>query len=73
MLVEIAFIGRFTIILSHPVHALVVVLAAFLLFAGAGSYLSARRGVGASITAPFIGIAAVATTFALASPQVLCR
>ena len=51
--------------------------AAFLLFAGAGSYLSARRGVGASIgasiTAPFIGIAAVATTFALASPQVLCR
>ena len=71
LLVEIAFIGRFTIILSHPVHALVVVLAAFLLFAGAGSYLSARRGTGASITAPVIGIAAVATTYALASPHVV--
>ena len=71
LLVEIAFIGRFTIILSHPVHALVVVLAAFLLFAGAGSYLSARRGAGASITAPVIGIAAVATTFTLASPHVV--
>ena len=52
LLIEIAFIGRFTIILSHPVHALVVVLAAFLLFAGAGSYLSARRGAGTSITGP---------------------
>ena len=71
LLIEIAFIGRFTIILSHPVHALVVVLAAFLLFAGAGSYLSARHDTGASITAPVIGIAAVATTWALASPHVV--
>ena len=71
LMVEIAFIGRFTIILSHPVQALVVVLAAFLLFAGAGSYLSARRGTGASITAPVIGIVAVATTYALASPHVV--
>ena len=68
LLIEIAFIGRFTIILSHPVHALVVVLAAFLLFAGAGSYLSARRGAGASITGPVIGIAVIATTCALVSP-----
>ena len=70
LLIEIAFIGQFTILLSHPVHALVVVLAAFLLFAGAGSYLSARRGPGASIAGPVIGIAAVATTYALASPYV---
>ena len=68
LLIEIAFIGRFTVILSHPVHALVVVLAGFLVFAGAGSHLSARRGGGASITAPVIGIAAVAATWALASP-----
>ena len=68
LLIEIAFIGRFTIILSHPVHALVVVLTAFLLFAGAGSYLSARRGAGASITGPVIGIAVIATTCALISP-----
>ena len=68
LLIEIAFIGRFTVILSHPVHALVVVLAAFLLFAGAGSYLSARRGAGASITGPVIGIAVIATTCALIWP-----
>ena len=70
LLIEIAFIGRFTIILSHPVHALVVVLAAFLLFAGVGSYLSARRGPGASIAGPVIGIAAVATTYALLSSHI---
>ena len=69
LLIEIAFIGRFTVILSHPVHALVVVLAAFLLFAGAGSYLSGRRGPGASITGPVIGIVAIASAYALASPQ----
>ena len=44
LLIGIAFIGRFTDILSHPVHALVVVLAGFLVFAGVGSHLSARRG-----------------------------
>ena len=68
LLIEIAFIGRFTVILSHPVHALVVVLAAFLLFAGGGSYLSTRRGSGDSIAGPVIGIAAIATTYALLSP-----
>ena len=69
LLIEIAFIGRFTVILGHPVQALVVVLAAFLLFAGAGSYLSGRGGPGASITGPVIGIAAIASAYALASPQ----
>ena len=72
LLIEIAFIGRFTVLLSHPVHALVVVLAAFLLFAGAGSYLSTRRGgESASITVPVIGIAAVATTYAVMSPNLI--
>ena len=68
LLIEIAFIGRFTVILSHPVHALVVVLAGFLVFAGAGSHLSARRGSDASITGPVVGIAAIATVYALLSP-----
>ena len=68
LLIEIAFIGRFTVILSHPVHALVVVLAAFLLFAGAGSHLSARGGSDASITGPALGIAAIATVYSLLSP-----
>ena len=68
LLIEIAFIGRFTVILSHPVHALVVVLAGFLVFAGAGSYMSARRGPAASISGPVVGIAAIATVYALLSP-----
>ena len=68
LLIEIAFIGRFTIILDHPVHALVVVLSAFLLFAGLGSHLSAGRKSGASLTVPIIGISIIATTYALLSP-----
>ena len=68
LMIEIAFIGRFTVILSHPVHALVVVLAGFLLFAGAGSYLSARGGARASVRGPIVGIAAIATTYGLLSP-----
>ena len=69
LMIEIAYIGRFTIILDHPVHALVVVLAGFLLFAGVGSYLSAGRGAGASITCPVVGIAALATAYAFLSPH----
>ena len=69
LLIEIAFIGRFTVILSHPLHALVVVLAGFLLFAGAGSYLSGRRGSGASIVGPVIGIVAVGTIYLFSWPS----
>ena len=68
LLIEIAFIGRFTVLLSHPVQALVVVLAGFLVFAGVGSHLSARRGSGASIAGPVTGIVAIATVYAILSP-----
>lgn len=37
LFVEIAFIHRFTLFLGHPIYAVAVVLAAFLVFAGAGS------------------------------------
>jgi SAM-dependent methyltransferase len=46
LFVEIAFIQRFTLFLSHPLYAVAVVLAGFLVFAGIGSGLStllARR------------------------------
>jgi len=42
MLVEIAFIQRFTLFLSHPVYAVALVLTAFLLFAGLGSRWAGR-------------------------------
>ena len=68
LFVEIAFIGRLTILLSHPVEALAVGLAAFLVFAGLGSYWSGRRGAGASIARPIAGIALIATAYALLWP-----
>lgn len=47
LFIEIAFIQRFVLFLGHPLYALAVVLAAFLVFAGLGSgasaWLAARR------------------------------
>ncbi len=42
MFVEIAFIQRFMLFLGHPLYAVAVVLAGFLVFAGLGSRLTAR-------------------------------
>jgi SAM-dependent methyltransferase len=42
MFLEIAFIQRFTLFLAHPLYAVSVVLAGFLVFAGLGSALSGR-------------------------------
>jgi len=42
MFIEIAFIQKFVLFLSHPLYAVAVVLFAFLLFAGVGSGLSRR-------------------------------
>ena len=42
MFIEIAFIQKFVLFLSHPLYAVAVVLFAFLLFAGIGSAASGR-------------------------------
>lgn len=42
LFIEIAFIQRFLLFLWHPLYAVAVVLASFLVFAGVGSGLSAR-------------------------------
>ncbi|MBU1425882.1 MAG: SAM-dependent methyltransferase [Gammaproteobacteria bacterium] len=42
MFMEIAFIQKFVLFLSHPLYAVAVVLCAFLLFAAAGSWLAGR-------------------------------
>ena len=71
LMMEIAFISRFTVILSHPLHALVVVLAAFLVFAGIGSWLAGRRGSGeerGSIAWPAAGIVVLAVACLAALP-----
>ena len=69
LMMEIAFISRFTVILSHPLHALVVVLAAFLVFAGIGSWLAGRRGRSESIARPVAGIVAIAAAYLVAFPH----
>ncbi len=43
LFVEIAFIQKFTLFLSHPLYSIAVVLASFLVFAGLGSAYTARR------------------------------
>ena len=42
LFIEIAFMQKFILFLHHPLYAIAVTLAAFLLFAGMGSYYSKR-------------------------------
>ena len=60
LFVEIAFIERFTLFLSHPLYAIAVVLAAFLVFAGLGSGLSARFAARFGPRAVPLAVAAIA-------------
>ena len=46
MFMEIAFIQKFVLFLSHPLYAVAVVLCAFLVFAALGSLLAASRLAG---------------------------
>ena len=74
LFVEIAFIQRLTLFLGHPLGAIAIVLAGFLVFAGLGSGLSARwsgpgsaRPLGIAIGA----IIGVAVLYMLVLPSVL--
>jgi len=68
MFIEIAFIQKFVLYLSHPLYAVAVVLFAFLLFAGVGSRASGRLSEGSpAMRHP---VAAVAGAIAVAA--VLC-
>lgn len=76
MFVEIAFIQKFTLFLSHPLYSVVVVLSGFLVFAGAGSGMSPRlkrfadsRGFSAVATA-VSGIAVISIAYAILLPVI---
>lgn len=60
LFIEIAFIQKFILFLHHPLYAIAVILAAFLLFAGMGSYYSRtlqnRFGYAGSVRFAIIGI-----------------
>ncbi|HVW65214.1 MAG TPA: SAM-dependent methyltransferase [Nitrosospira sp.] len=67
MFMEIAFIQKFILFLSHPLYALAVVLCAFLVFAALGSWLAGRKQGRAaearSVTTAIIALGAVALLY----------
>ena len=67
MFMEIAFIQKFVLFLSHPLYAVGVVLCAFLVFAAAGAWLTGRRqgnSVGSSRVAfAVVGIGALSLLY----------
>ncbi len=74
LFVEIAFIQKFILFLGHPLYAVAVVLASFLLFAGLGSISSARfvsrvTAMGKQpVAIAVLGIAVFAISYALLLP-----
>ena len=69
LFIEIAFIQKFILFLHHPLYAIAVTLAAFLLFAGAGSYysriLQLRLGYYASIRLAALAILGLGLIYSL--------
>jgi hypothetical protein len=81
LFIEIAFIQKFILFLSHPLYSVAVVLAAFLFFAGIGSALAARFAD--SITAggsrlgaielSIAGILSISLTYLYALPVIFSK
>ena len=69
MFIEIAFIQKFVLYLSHPLYAVAVVLFAFLLFAGIGSRVSKRLADGID---PKLQYPMAAVVLAIAVSATLC-
>jgi hypothetical protein len=74
MFIEIAFIQKFMLFLGHPLHAVAVVLFAFLTFAGLGSrYAGRRQAVAAparTATGPVAAIGLIALLYIVVLPHV---
>lgn len=76
MFIEIAFIQKFILVLSHPLYAVAVVIAGFLVFAGLGSACSVRLGESlakrgqSAITIAVTAIAAIALCYLLLLPVI---
>ena len=79
LFVEIAFIQKFTLFLSHPLYAVAVVLAGFLVFAGIGSGLSERlarqaaRKRRSATRLAVAGIVALTLVYLLALPSLFAH
>ena len=66
MLIEIAFIQKFILFLSHPLYAVAVVLSAFLIFAGFGSAMSERWST--PVSRPVTGIVVLSLVYLFLLP-----
>jgi hypothetical protein len=83
LFIEIAFIQKFILFLSHPLYAVAVVLCAFLVFAGFGSGYSSRwnqrfqkvqgQKEGIPILMVAIGIVAIALSYVILLPPLFHR
>jgi len=79
LFVEMAFIQKFILFLSHPLYSVAVVLAGFLVFAGLGSISSGRvaarlgRGSAFTVQAAVSGIAAIVLLYLLILPPLFDR
>jgi hypothetical protein len=69
MFVEIGFIQKFVLLLGHPLYAIPLVLASFLLFAGIGSRASERLSLRSSHW-PFAAIVVLAAIYLVSWPWV---
>jgi spermidine synthase len=69
MFIEIAFIQKFVLFLSHPLYAVAVVLFSFLLFAGIGSAVSRRLSGG---TGPNLAHLVAMVVLAICLSAALC-
>lgn len=72
MLIEMAFIQKFLLLLSYPIYAVAVVLCAFLVFAGLGSFccprvsrVSQKFGLHVAIPATIIILSLIALVYLL--------
>ncbi len=68
LFIEIGFIQKFILILHHPLYAITVVLSAFLLTAGVGSYFSTQlssRTEKSAFMLPIAAIALLSTAYSL--------
>lgn len=68
LLMEIGFIQKFVLFLGHPLYAIALVLAAFLIFAGIGSYVSGSSKEG-RVLVPILAILVVGACELLLLPH----
>jgi hypothetical protein len=69
MFMEIAFIQKFVLFLSHPLYAVAVVLCAFLVFAAAGSVLAGRSQASNKVTVAVAAMGILALAYLAILPS----